>query len=128
MDRNDCYKEYWEKHPDEYKTWLNTEPFLVGFQYGIQSKEFLEALKVFSPDNPIVLYGMFEHHIVCKRISEALKFIDKLKEIYPEYNEEWDLEVEYIEYIRPKINESENKKKVQDISDFINNRGREWKW
>ncbi len=125
MDRNDCYKEYWKKHPDEYKIWLNTEPFLVGFQYGIQNNEFLEALKVFSPNNPMVLYSMFEHHIVCKRIPEALKFIDKLKELYPEYNEEWGLELEYIEYIRPRINESENKKKVQDISDFINNRGRE---
>jgi len=125
MNRNECYENYWAKHPEEEKLWLKTEPYLVGFQYGIQSEEYTNALKPFHPDNPTILYNMYEHYIVNKQITSAQKYLDRLKELYPEYGEAWWFVSEHLDCFKEDIEKCENKKKVQNISEFLNGSGRE---
>jgi len=118
MDRNECFKEYWEKHPDEEKLWMEVTPFIVGFQYGIQSNEFLEVLKMFSPDNPEVLFSMHDFHIVNKRIPEVIESVNKLKELYPKYNEDWNFRIEWINHSKTEIMEVNISGKIEGMLEF----------
>jgi len=116
----DCFKEYWEKHPEEENLWLKEEPYIIAFQYGIQSIEFLKVLENYSPSNPEVLFYQYENQIINKRVPEALKILEALKENYPQYIRVWEAEEEFVDCFKEEIEKADSTKPVQNLSEFLN--------
>jgi len=119
MDTLTCFNKYWETHPEEELLWNSIQPYVIIHLYGFQDNKLIDSLKQFNPDNPEVLNYMLLHYLINKDIVNAINCINRLKELYPENNQCWDLNISWINSIEHKLNDIIIPPKVESLSEFI---------